>query len=173
VDYSNLITVKSSEVVLPQTATSTVDSSPADLSTCLVNRIINQILFNLFLFRFMFTTGDEKKLGYPLLNMLPAVILERGLVKQDYRRAGCYHPIGLIYAPFQVCGFTGGYYCSDDCHSKVGSIIPVRVLLEGKKNSSQIRSWFRPSGRSSWIQSSMRSNAILTSTRSSVISLIY
>ena len=78
--------------------------------------------------------------------MLPKVNPERGLVKQDYRCADCSRPIGLIYGPFRICGFTGGYYCAD-CHSEDESIIPARVFLNGdfskRKISTPIRSWFR------------------------------
>lgn len=69
---------------------------------------------------------------------------ERGLVQQDYRCAGCSRPIGLIYGPAKVCGFTGGSYCPD-CHADEESLIPARVFLNGdftrRRVCKAVRSW--------------------------------
>lgn len=78
--------------------------------------------------------------------MLLTLNHERGLAKQEYRCAGCSRPIGLIYGPYKVCGFTGGYYCPD-CHFDDEAIIPARVFLNGdfskRKVCRQVRDWIR------------------------------
>ena len=55
---------------------------------------------------------------------------EIGLLDQNYRCLDCSRPVGLIYGPAKVCGFTGGSYCSD-CHVDDESLIPARVFLNG------------------------------------------
>lgn len=62
---------------------------------------------------------------------------ESSLAKQDYRCAGCGCPIGLIYGPARVCGFTGGLYCYE-CHLDDESIIPARVFLNGDWSKRKI-----------------------------------
>ena len=56
------------------------------------------------------------------------IAMESGLPKQNYRCFECQAPIGIIYGPPRVCGFTGQYYCTK-CHDNSVSIIPARVIF--------------------------------------------
>lgn len=61
------------------------------------------------------------------LNQLTLIGLEQGLDKQNFRCKQCGKPIGLIYGPYRVCYYDGGYYCFD-CHDDEEHVIPSRVI---------------------------------------------
>ena len=79
-----------------------------------------------------------------MATLLQTLNHERGLVGQDYRCAGCSRPIGLIYGPAKLCGFTGGLYCPD-CHVDEEAIVPARAFLNGdfskRRVCRAVRSW--------------------------------
>ncbi|XP_017123689.1 uncharacterized protein LOC108143682 [Drosophila elegans] len=52
---------------------------------------------------------------------------EPGLDAQGFLCKSCQHPLGIGYSNFQVCAFSGGYYCSS-CMDVEMQLIPARII---------------------------------------------
>ncbi|XP_066911215.1 pleckstrin homology domain-containing family M member 1-like [Clytia hemisphaerica] len=63
------------------------------------------------------------------LSQLTELGLEWGLDKQNFQCRHCNKAIGLIYGPYRVCHFDGGYYCLD-CHDDEQYYVPANVISQ-------------------------------------------
>ncbi|KAI8035929.1 hypothetical protein M5D96_011360 [Drosophila gunungcola] len=52
---------------------------------------------------------------------------EPGLDAQGFLCKSCQHPLGIGYSNFQVCAFSGSYYCSS-CMDVEMQLIPARII---------------------------------------------
>ncbi|KAH8358258.1 hypothetical protein KR084_010691 [Drosophila pseudotakahashii] len=52
---------------------------------------------------------------------------EPGLNAQGFLCKSCQHPLGIGYSNFQVCAFSGSYYCSN-CMDVELQLIPARII---------------------------------------------
>lgn len=61
------------------------------------------------------------------LSLLTVIAVEKGLIAQSFRCAGCQRPVGLSYGIAKVCAYSGWYYCQT-CHVDDLFLIPARLV---------------------------------------------
>ncbi|XP_020715554.1 uncharacterized protein LOC101458398 isoform X1 [Ceratitis capitata] len=62
-----------------------------------------------------------------MLELLYKLARQPGLDAQGFLCKSCQHPLGIGYSNFQVCGFSGNYFC-DNCMDMEQMMIPAKII---------------------------------------------